>query len=145
MDDNHRVQPNDKSVEHSEQADENNLSLFIRFGSELFKIGIALSLILITIFIILPTLFLLLGAMWPCVFSGTKAIAQLEDNVNSLVGVVSLFVGISSIAYAYSSNRTMEKQSRRQEQVLNEIRERQQRLVLKWIMLQRQHLPVQQI
>lgn len=102
-----------------------------RFGKRLLLVGTILMVILITIFLILPALFILLSNMWPTIFSGAAATKQLSNNVNSLVGIISLLVGIFSIYYSYTANKSMEVQSKNQQHFLEELRTESNQIMLK--------------
>ena len=84
----------------------------------LFYTGLVMSILLVLLFVFLPTLFALLSVMWPNIFHGDTAVDQLNKNVNSLIGIISLLVGICSILYAYHSNRLMNIQSQKQQNFL---------------------------
>jgi len=83
-------------------------------------IGVAL----IIVFIILPTLFLFAGNVFPTFISTDGALLQLNNSVNSLVGIASLIVGVVSIIYAYSSNRHMDEQQQRNEEFMKQLSEK---------------------
>lgn len=102
-----------------------------RFGERLLLVGTILMVLLIIIFLILPALFILLSNMWPTIFSGAAATKQLSNNVNSLVGIISLLVGIFSIYYSYTANKSMEVQSQSQQRFLEELRTENSQIILK--------------
>lgn len=116
------VQDEDEKVDHLQEN---------RFGKVLLLVGTILMVSLIIIYLILPTLFILLGSMWPKIFPGTAAANQLRNNVNSLVGIISLLVGIFSIYYSYTANKSMEIQSHNQQRFLEELREENNQIILK--------------
>lgn len=102
-----------------------------KFSHKLYWIVTATIALLVFIFLILPALFILLGVMWPETFSGAAAAEQLRNNVNSLVGVVSLAVGIFSIYYSYTANKSMETQSQSQQRFLEELRNENSQIIQK--------------
>ena len=50
-----------------------------------------------------------------------NALKSLHDNLYDGIALVSLFVGVFSIWYAWSSSKTVEKQSEKQEAVLQNL------------------------
>ncbi len=73
------------------------------------------------VFVILPVAVVFLAGISPKSFTNDAAITALEslrDGFNGIITLVSLIVGIVSIVYAWISSNTMEKQSERQEAVL---------------------------
>lgn len=97
-------------------------NIFYEFRKQLFWLCVIFASLLIVIFILLPATFASLGAMWPQTFSGSAALQVLGNHLNSLVGYVSMVVGIASIFYAYTSNRSMKVQSQNQQLFLDSLR-----------------------
>ena len=118
-----------QSHEHTPNVSDSHQSVFSEFKKPIFWFCVAIIFITLLIFIFLPTLFALLGVFWPKIFSGTSALQQLTNNLNSLVGYVSMIVGIGSIVYAYISNQSMKMQSQNQQQFLDALREENEQIL----------------
>lgn len=87
----------------------------------LFKIVVWGLVVVCFVFFILPTLFVLLGAMWPEHFSGAKAVEQLNENINSWVGIIGLALAVFSLYYSFETNKSMDKQQQQSGSTLQEI------------------------
>lgn len=86
-----------------------------------FYVGLALIVVTVVVFVILPAAVVFLAGISPESFTNVaavKASESLRDGVNGIITLVSLIVGIVSIVYACISSNTVEKQSERQEAVL---------------------------
>lgn len=90
----------------------------------LLNICIWIGVVLLIVFIILPALLLLMGNVFPAYISTDGALLQLNNNVNSLVGIASLIVGVVSIVYASSSNLHMDMQQQRNEDFMKQLSEK---------------------
>lgn len=85
------------------------------------KISIWLGVILISVYVIIPAICISLGNICPAYFSSDGALVSLTNNLNDLVGYCSLIVGVVSILYAFSSNRRVNEQQRRNEEFMKEL------------------------
>lgn len=92
--------------------------------NKILNIIVRFVVVLLTVAFVLPIVFVLLGGMWPTIFKGTVAIQALKDNVDSIVGVISLFVGLFSIAYTWMSNKVLDSQKLQQDEFLHSLDEK---------------------
>lgn len=87
----------------------------------LFKVCVWFFVAVCFVFFILPTLFVLLGVMWPTVFSGTEAVKQLNENINSWVGIIGLALAVFSLYYSIETSNTANKLQEHSDNTLNSI------------------------
>ena len=81
---------------------------------------------LIIIFFILPTTVISFANICPDWFpneAATNALRSLHDNLYDGIALVSFFVGVFSIWYAWSSSKSVERQSEKQEKVLQNLQQ----------------------
>jgi flagellar basal body-associated protein FliL len=92
--------------------------------SQYIKIIVYMVIGLVAIFFVLPTTIIFLVNIFPDWFhneAAVNALKSLHDNLYDGIALVSLFVGVFSIWYAWSSSKTVEKQSEKQEAVLQNL------------------------
>ena len=90
------------------------------------KIAVYMVVGLIIIFFIFPTAVISFSNIFPNWFhneAAASALRSLHDNLYDGIALVSFFVGAFSIWYAWSSSKTVEKQSEKQENVLQNLQQ----------------------
>lgn len=87
----------------------------------LFKVCVWFFVVVCFVFFVLPTLFVLLGVMWPSVFSGVEAVKQLNENINSWVGIIGLALAVFSLYYSIETSNTANKLQEHSDNTLNSI------------------------
>lgn len=87
----------------------------------LYSVCLALGVTLVLILIVLPAVILNLANIFPQWFpteTAVNALNEFHNGVNEAIAWVSLIVGVVSIAYSYKSDKTMDRQSQQQQDVL---------------------------
>lgn len=97
-----------------------------QYGKTVFNTCLVLGIVLVSVLIILPAAILILATIFPKWFvaeAAVNALNQLHNGVSETIAYVSLAVGVVSIVYAHLSGKTMDKQSRQQEDVLRSLQQ----------------------
>lgn len=75
----------------------------------------------IVIFILLPALVILLSTIWPDTFPGVAALKVLSDNVNKVIGAISVILGGISIYMAVKTDKVFQEQKQQQNSFMTHI------------------------
>lgn len=75
----------------------------------------------IIVFFLLPALAIFLAAVWPNAFSGDGAAKALSDNVNKVIGVISIILGGISIYLAVKTDKVFQEQKQQQDSFMRRI------------------------
>lgn len=82
----------------------------------------------IIIFFLLPALFILLSTAWPNTFSGDGAVKVLSDNVNKVIGVISVILGSISIYLAVKTDKVFREEKQQQDSFMMRIEDYTQKM-----------------
>ena len=112
--------------EDSNESNNHEGNFWGQYGRTVFKACLALGIVLVSVLIILPAAILMLANIFPSYFPAKTAVNALDEfhsGVIEAVAWISLVVGVVSIVYAHRSGKTMDKQSQRQEAVLQSLQQ----------------------
>lgn len=99
----------------------NSFNNKFKYSKYIFIIVTVFLSILGIVFFVLPALFLCLSSVWPNIFTNVNLIAQLKDNLDSAVGIMSLALSSISIWLSFKSDKAMKIQRAEQDAFLRDI------------------------
>ncbi|MDE6947151.1 MAG: hypothetical protein K2P14_08220 [Anaeroplasmataceae bacterium] len=112
---------NKNNSEDDIPVNESRFSVSSKFFNRVLNTLHVLGIIIASVFIIIPAMLLLVGVFFPEESFSYAVLDRLYNNINSLVGLVSLVVGVCSILYSYFANEKMEIHSLEQEAFLQKL------------------------